>query len=117
MVNGGHIYPLVRKKPIRVALPTNPARFVVTDGYHITPAVAVKYNPQKTTIIYIECIIKNDVLVGLLLFTLLLFAMGASSGLWVLFFLAMLPVMGFLFFFYIKKQSFIQLVQHSFTSP
>ena len=59
-----HIYTLRKGKPLVVTMPTNPAKIVVTDGFHITTPVQIKYTPQRKHFYTIACIIENDVLVG-----------------------------------------------------
>ena len=71
-----HIYTLRKGKPLVVTMPTNPAKIVVTDGFHITTPVQIKYTPQRKHFYTIACIIENDVLVGGAIFMLLLFFYG-----------------------------------------
>lgn len=104
-----HIYPLKTGKPIVVTVPTNPARIVVTDGFHITAPVQVNYTPQRTRFFTIACIVENDVLVGCSVLMFLLFLMGLSSGLMVLWVLSILPVVCVLFLYYIKRKEFIRI--------
>lgn len=103
-----HIYPLHRQKPVLVTMPTNPSRIVVTDGFHITQPMELRYR-QQTAYFDVVCAVDNDVLVGGLIFMLMLFSMGATSGVLVLQFLSMLPVIYILFLYYIKRKAFIQI--------
>ena len=104
-----HIYSLQKGQPIVVTMPTNPARIVVTDGYHITGPVQITYTPQRKHYFTIACIIENDVLVGGVIFMTLLFFMGLSSGLILLQLMAMSPVFYLLFLYYVKRKEFIQI--------
>jgi len=108
VVNGMHIYNLRRQKPVMVSMPTNPSRVVVTDGFHITQPIELRYR-QQTTYFDVVCAIDNDVLVGGLIFMLMFFAMGATSGVFVLQLFSMLPVIYILFLYYIKRKAFIQI--------
>jgi hypothetical protein len=109
VVNGMHIYPLAKGKPVVVTVPTNPARLVVTDGFHITPPVQIAYAPQRIHYFNIACIVENDVLVGCSIFMTLLFFMGLSSGLIILWLLSISPVLCFLFLYYVKRKEFIRI--------
>lgn len=104
-----HIYALQKGQPIVVTMPTNPARIVVTDGYHITGPIQISYSPQRTHYFTIACVIENDVLVGGAIFMTLLFFMGLSSGLLVLQLFSMAPILYLLFLYYIKRKEFIQI--------
>jgi len=104
-----HIYTLRKGKPIVVTMPTNPAKIVVTDGFHITPPVQISYKPQRKHYFSIACIIENDVLVGGGVFMLILFFMGLSSGLLVLQLLSVAPIAYLLFLYYIKRKEFIRI--------
>lgn len=109
VVNGMHIYNLKQGKPVVVTMPTNPARIVVTDGFHITPPVQVLYTPQRVKRFAIACIIENDVLIGGGIFMLLVFFMGLTSGLLFLRLLSALPVLYLLYLYYIKRKEFIRI--------
>ena len=103
-----HIYNLRKNNPVLVTMPTNPSRIVVTDGFHITQPIELKYR-QQITRFHVVCAIDNDVLVGGLVFMLMLFSMGATSGIIVLQLFSTLPIIYILFLYYIKKQEFIQI--------
>ena len=109
VVNGMHIYSLQKGRPIVVTMPTNPARIVVTDGYHITGPVQITYSPQQKHYFTIACVIENDVLVGGGIFMTLLFFMGLSSGLLILQLMSMSPIIYLLFLYYVKRKKFIQI--------
>jgi len=104
-----HIYPLKKGKPVVVTVPTNPARLVVTDGFHITAPVQINYAPQRTRYFAIACIVENDVLIGGAIFMMMLFFMGLSSGLVVLWLFSVAPLLYLLFLYYIKRREFIRI--------
>lgn len=103
-----HIYNLRCKNPVLVTMPTNPSRIVVTDGFHITQPMELRYRKQMTCF-NVVCAIDNDVLVGGLIFMLMFFAMGATSGVFILQLFSMLPIFYILFLYYVKRKEFIQL--------
>ena len=108
VVNGMHIYNLRKNKPVLVNIPTNPSRIVVTDGFHITQPIEMRYlsRPSYFTVV---CAVDNDVLVGGAIFMLMFFSMGATSGVLLLQLFSMLPVMYVLFLYYIRRTEFIQI--------
>jgi hypothetical protein len=108
VVNGMHIYNLRNNKPVLVTMPTNPAQVVVTDGFHITQTMELKCR-RPTTYLNVACAIDNDVLIGGFVFMLMFFAMGSTSGVFVLQLFSMLPLIYILFIFYIRRREFIQL--------
>lgn len=109
VVNGMHIYPLRKNNPVLITMPTNPSRIVVTDGFHITRPLELKCR-QQVSYFTIVCAIDNDVLVGGLIFMLMFFAMGATSGVWLLQFFSMLPIGYILFLYYIRRKEFIRIL-------
>lgn len=90
-------------------MPTNPSKIVVSDGFHITKPMQVTYNTQRTYYYDIVCSVDNDLLIGALVFMLMLFAMGATSGFFLLQIISILPVVYILIHYYIKRRDFIQL--------
>lgn len=102
------IYHLRKNKPVLVTMPTNPSKIVVTDGFHITQPVELRFRP-RTDYFNIVCAIDNDVLVGGGIFMLMFFAMGATSGVLVLQVFSMLPVIYILYLYYIRRAQFIQI--------
>ncbi|RYZ62744.1 MAG: hypothetical protein EOO14_01375 [Chitinophagaceae bacterium] len=108
VVNGMHIYHLRKNRPILVTMPANPSRIVVTDGFHITRPMELRYR-QQVAHFAVACAVNNDVLVGGAIFMLMFFAMGATSGMFVLQLFSLLPIATMLFLYYIKRQEFIQV--------
>jgi hypothetical protein len=108
VVNGMQIYPLRKNKPVFITMTTTPSRIVVTDGFHITRPLELKYH-QRTGHFNIVCAVNNDVLVGGLIFMFMFFAMGATSGTFVLQLFSLLPIGCILFLYYIRRQEFIQI--------
>lgn len=109
VVNGTHIYSLVKNKPIVVTIPTNPSRIVVTDGFHITSPLELSYTQARTYYFKIVCGIENEqLLVGAIL-SIIIYMMGLTSGLVLLQLLSTAPIFYFLFLYYINRKEFIQI--------
>jgi hypothetical protein len=109
VVNGHSIYPLVRNKPVVIDMPTNPTKLVVTDGFHITSPTNVTYSKNYTRYFTIVCIIEDAQLIIGFILTLILYAMGLTSGIIFLQVLSLAPIFYFLFVYYIKRKDFIRI--------
>jgi hypothetical protein len=99
----------VRNKPVVIDMPTNPTRLVVTDGYHITSPMDVTYSRKYTRYFTIVCAIEDAQLIIGFVLTLILYAMGYTSGIILLQLLSIGPVLYFLFLYYIKRKEFIRI--------
>jgi hypothetical protein len=108
VVNGMHIYNLRQNNPVLVTMPTNSVHVVVTDGFHITQPMELKCR-QRMNYFNVVCAVDNDVLVGVLLFMVMFFAMGATSGVFVLQVFSLLPLAYVLFLYYGKRKEFIKI--------
>jgi len=109
VVNGHSIYTLVRNKPVVIDMPTNPTKLVVTDGFHITNPLNVTYAKNHARYFTIVCIIEDVQLIVGFILTLVLYAMGLTSGIIFLRLLSVLPIFYFLFLYYIKRKEFIRI--------
>jgi hypothetical protein len=104
-----HIYTLQKGKPLVITVSTSPAKIVVTNGFHITKTVMISYTPQRTRFFTVVSVVENDVLVGCSVVVLLLFFMGLSSGILVLWMLSIAPILRLLFLYYVKRKEFIRI--------
>lgn len=104
-----HIYNLRKNNPVFIPMPSNPSRIVVTDGFHITQPMELKCR-QQVAHFNIVCAVENDVLIGGLIFMLMFFAMGATSGVLLLQIFSLLPLAYVLFLYYGKRKEFIKLM-------
>ncbi|HEU0063468.1 MAG TPA: hypothetical protein VFQ58_00490 [Flavisolibacter sp.] len=92
-----------------IDIPSNPSRVVVTDGYHITKPLDLIYSYTHTYYFKVVCAIEDDQLIVGFIIIVLLFAMGATSGIFFLQILSLLPLFYFLFLYYINRKEFIQI--------
>lgn len=104
------IYPLIRNKPIKITIPTNPSRVVVTDGFHITKPVNVGFTKDHTHYYKVVCAIEDDQLLVGLVIMILLYAMGTTSGMIFLQILSLAPIVYFLFLYYVNRKEFIRIL-------
>jgi hypothetical protein len=109
VVNGTYIYALVKNKPIVVTIPTNPSRIVVTDGFHITRPLELTYSHTKTYYFQIVCGIEDGQLLAGAILAAILYMMGLTSGFLFLQLLSIVPILYFIFLYYINRKEFIQI--------
>jgi hypothetical protein len=109
VVNGHSIYPLVRNKPIVIDMPTNPTKLVVTDGFHITGPLNVTYAKNYTRYFTVVCIVEDAQLIIGLILILVLYPMGHTSGIIFLQVISIIPILYFLFLYYINRKDFIRI--------
>ena len=109
VVNGMHLHLLLKNKPVVINIPTNPSRIVVTDGFHITKPFKLTFVNTRTHYFTICCAIEDDQLVVALIIMILLYSMGATSGIIFLQILSLAPILYILFLYYIRRKDFIQI--------
>ena len=90
-------------------MPTNPTKLVVTDGFHITNPVNVTYSRDYARYFTIVCVIEDAQLIVGFIMTLVLYAMGLTSGIIFLQLLSLVPIFYFLFLYYIRRNKFIRI--------
>ena len=109
IVNGNDIYTLIPQKPVLIPLATNSAKLVATDGFHYTKTLELAFPFPKTYHVKVECAIDNNLLItGVVLLVILAFV-GLVSDVVFLRLLSFVPVLYFLFLYYIKRKEFIQI--------
>jgi hypothetical protein len=109
VVNGAYIYALVRNKPIVIDIPTNPSKVVVTDGFHITQPLELNYPHLNSHAFNIACAIEDEQLIGGFFIILVLYGIGALSDNIVIQLMALIPIVYFLFLYYINRKEFIRI--------
>ena len=109
VVNGQLIYPLHIERPVVIPLSQQPFSIVATDGFHITNPVKVECFPRQTRHLNIVCAIDDGAMfVGIVL--LLFFALLAfNAEIQLLKWLSFMPVLYFIFTFYIRRKKYIQI--------
>ena len=90
-------------------MPTNPTKLVVTDGFHITNPVNVTYSRDYARYFTIVCVIEDAQLIVGFIMTLVLYAMGLTSGIIFLQLLSLVPIFYFLFLYYIRRNKFLRI--------
>ena len=109
IVNGNDIYTLIPQKPVLIPLAANNAKLVATDGFHYTKALELAFPFPKTYHVKVECAIDNNLLItGVVLLVILAFV-GLVSDVVFLRLLSFVPILYFLFLYYINRKEFIKV--------
>ena len=111
IVNGKYIHSLKGTRPIVIDMPTNPTRFVVSDGFHITQPFDLNYGQKSTSFLHISCKIEDGQILAGLALVILLYAMGATSGYTFLQALSLMPIGYFLYLYYGRRNKFIRVLK------
>jgi hypothetical protein len=109
IVNGTVIYPIENNKPVIVPLASEQSKIVVTDGFHFTKPLQVAYRHIHIYYVKVACAIDDDQLVIGFIILGLLYAAGLTSDLLILKVMSFIPLLYFLFVYYINRKSFIQI--------
>ncbi|MDP4264240.1 MAG: hypothetical protein Q8941_17050 [Bacteroidota bacterium] len=109
VVNGKDIYPLPDSRPVTITVMENNPKVVVTDGYHFTKPVELVYHHLHTYYFKVICVIDDMQLVAGSLLLIILYLLGFLTGVFILKLTSFLPILYFLFFYYINRKEFIQI--------
>jgi hypothetical protein len=109
VVNGNQIYQLDKEQSVVIPLENNRPQLVVTDGFHYTQSLEVACQRITTYYLKIVCAIDDNLIaVGLVLWGLF-YIVGLVSGILLLQALSFLPILYFLYYYYINREEFIKV--------
>ena len=109
IVNGQDIYTLPPDKPVVISLSANKAKLVATDGYHITKPLELSYHLPHTYYLKVICAIDNNLLITGVVLLIIFSLVGIISNIAFLQVLSFVPVLYFLFLYYINRREFIKI--------
>ena len=109
VVNGKEIYPLPNSKPVVVTVKENNPKIVVTDGYHFSKPLEIVYHHLNTYYFKVICAIDDLQLLAGSLLLILFYLLGFITGFFILKLISFLPILYFLFLYYINRKEFIQI--------
>ena len=109
VVNGKEIYPLPNSKPVVVTVKENNPKIVVTDGYHFSKPLEIVYHHLNTYYFKVICAIDDLQLLAGSLLLILFYLLGFITGFFILKLISFLPIVYFLFLYYINRKEFIQI--------
>lgn len=110
IVNGKQIYPLANTKPVVISVRENNPKVVITDGYHFTRPLKLKYNELPVYCFNVVCAISDQQLAGVVALLAVLYLAGFFTGLLVLKVISFIPVLYLVLFYYLNRKEFIKLV-------
>ena len=109
IVNGTAIYPLVNDKPVVIPLDFNYPKLVITDGFHFSKPMELVYEEPSYYRFNVECVINDLQLMGGVFFLILFYLLGFMTGFFFLKLISFVPIVLFLFYYYVKRKQFIKL--------
>lgn len=111
VVNGSEIYQLDKGSSVVIGCTSNRPRIVVTNGFHHSPCFEVMYNQMQVYYLNVACALDDNLLAAGSLLLILLYIAGLTSGIILLKVISFLPILYFLYVYYINKKEFIQIRQ------
>lgn len=109
IANGNQIYQLDKGRSVVIPVQANYPSLVVTDGYHFTKPVRLNYNKVNVQYLTVACVIDDDRLIAGLILTALFYGVGLTSGILLVQVLSFLPILYFLYLFYVNRRQFLKL--------
>jgi hypothetical protein len=92
-----------------ISIPADHSKIVVTDGFHHSKPLEVVYDQVPTYYYKVECAIDDtQLIVGSIIFSII-YAASLTSGILFLKLLSFLPLLYFLFLYYINRKEFLRI--------
>jgi hypothetical protein len=82
---------------------------VATDGFHITKPVELNYHLPHTYFLKVVCAIDNNLLLTGVVLLIIFSLVGLTSDIVFIQYLSIVPILYFLFIYYIKRKEFIRI--------
>ena len=109
IVNNKEIYPLLTTKPVIIPVEKDQLSIVITDGFHFTRPLRLTYDQPGYFNFEVTCIVEDLQLLGGSLLLVICFLLALFTGFLVLKILSFLPIIWFLFFYYVNRKDFLQI--------
>lgn len=109
VVNGNQIYQLDKEQSVVIPLENNRPKLVVTDGFHYTQSLEVACQRITTYYLKIVCAIDDNLIAAGMVLLGLFYIVGLVSGIPLLQALSFLPIIYFLYYYYINREEFIKV--------
>jgi hypothetical protein len=110
IVNNTDIYPLQNDQPVVIPVDINYPRIVVTDGFHFTKPLELVYEEPSYYRFDVSCAINDLQLLAGGFFLVLFYLLGFLTGFFILKLISFVPIVLFLFFYYINRKEFIRII-------
>lgn len=111
IINGKEIYLLPKGKPVIIPVMENRPNIVATDGFHITKPMQINYKRSRTIHLEVVCAIDNNLLITGLVLLVIFSLVGLVSDIPLFRLASFLPILYFLFFYYLNRKKFIVIKQ------
>lgn len=111
VVDGSKIYQLDKDRSVVIGCSNSRPRIVVTNGFHHSPCFEVMYNQIQVHYFNVVCALDDNLLAAGSLLLILLYIAGLTSGIILLKVISFLPILYFLYVYYINRKEFIQIKQ------
>lgn len=109
IVDGKLIYNLDAEKPVVIPVTSKRSNLVASDGYHVTKPVEVVFYPKNTYYFRVVCMIDDNKLAAGAVILILFYLVGLTSDILVLKVASFVPLLYFLYFYYVNRKEFIQI--------
>ena len=109
IIDGHHIYDLKKNTPVAIPVTGAKSDIVATDGFHYTNRIEIGYKRIHTYYLKIDCALDNDKLLAGIILLVLLYAIGMTSGILFIRLLSFIPILYFLYIYYIRRKDFIKV--------
>ena len=109
IINNREIYPLLNDQPVIIPVDINYPKIVVTDGFHYTKPLELVYEEPSYYRFNVTCAINDMQLLGGAFFVALFYLLGFLTGIFILKLVSFMPILLFLFFYYINRKEFIRI--------
>ncbi len=110
VVNNKQIYSLPDSKPVVIALNDDHSEVVVTDGFHISKPLELRFERPSYYNLRLVCAISDLQLLGGFLFLALFYLLGFATGFFLLKLFSFAPILFFLFWYYFNRKNFLRLI-------
>jgi hypothetical protein len=103
------ICPLEKNQNIIIPAHSSHSKIVATDGFHYTNPIDVDHKNKRIRFVKVGCAIDDNLLITGLVLLVLFYIVGITSGIAFLTLLSIVPILYFLYLYYIKKHRFLHV--------
>ncbi len=111
IINDREIYPLLNDKPVVIEVKGDDVKVVVTDGFHFTRPLQLNFKEPSYYNFKIVAAINDLQLLGGSVLLVILYLLGFLTGIFILKLLSFLPLLYFIFLYYINRREFIRVTR------
>lgn len=109
IVNNKEIYPLLTMEPVIIPVKEDHLSIVITDGFHFTRPLKLMYDQPGYFNCEVTCILEYLQLLGGSFLLVICYLLGLFTGFLILKLFSFLPIVWFLFFYYVDRKNFLQI--------